>query len=400
MSLVMVTWCMARSLPTATGTPRNQTFRQGCMVMESQETGFGSAVLISHAPMSLASTIVRLSLTQLPFAPCVGRSSKGYHGPKLLANIHAEPRVAPPLSNKDREILKHLVQCHALNPSKELAVRQVLDESFITALIGGAGTGKSETSVACIKAVLWQQGLLVAQNRDPANLGTVNIGKQVGGPVGDTPCVLMTAPTNAHVHNLLTRVHEECHNETVFRDRVLGDHPAPWLRLRAQRATAPPGLASFDPLKVQATLGNTPGCKATLKCDLNSCRVLFATAGMVANRHKLLLGAAAGKQQTRFAFSFADEASRQSIPVGLDLATMGSQRPFCGDVGQLRPCSHVQLLASACEGEVNAKAVACPSDHTFKYNNVQRQSPSPQVHWHDSHRFCTTSTLRFFLILA
>ena len=38
---------------------------------------FGSVVLISHVPISLALAGVRLSLTQLPFAPCVRRSSKG-----------------------------------------------------------------------------------------------------------------------------------------------------------------------------------------------------------------------------------------------------------------------------------------------------------------------------------
>ena len=61
------------------------------------------------------------------------------------------------------------------------------------------------------------------------------------------------------------------------------------------------------------------------------------------------------------------------------------------------PYSHVQLLASACEGEVDPKAVAWQADETFKYNGVVRESPGPQVHWHDSHRFCTASTLQFFL---
>ena len=41
--------------------------------------------------------------------------------------------------------------------------------------------------------------------------------------------------------------------------------------------------------------------------------------------------------------------------------------------------------------------MAWPSDVTFQYNNVVRQSPGPEVHWHDSHRFCTTSTLQLFL---
>ena len=318
----------------------------------------------------------------------------------MLANIRAEPRDTPPLSNEDQEMLKHLVQRHGLNHSQALAVRQVLDESCITALTGGVGTGKSETLVACIKAVLWQQGLLFAQTSDPSNLGTVNMGKKVGGPKGDTPShasVLVTAPTNAQDDNLLSRVHKECYNDTVFRDRVLGDHPVPWLRLRALRATAPPGLASFDQLKVQETLGNTPGCKATLTYALNYCRVLFPTAGMVANRHKLLLGAVRGKPQTGFAFSFVDEVSRHNIRVGLDLAAMGNQCLLCGDPRQLRPYSHVQLLASACEGELKASDVAWTSDRKFLYNNVHMQSAGPHVHWHDSQRFYTTSTLQFFL---
>ena len=149
---------------------------------------------------------------------------------------------------------------------------------------------------------------------------------------------------------------------------------------------------------MQETLGCTPGCKATLKCALNSCRLLFATAGMVANRHKVLLGK--GKEKTRFAFSFVDEASRHSIPVGLDLAAMGSQCLMCGDPGQLRPYSHVHLLASAWEAEkpeVVPEALAWLADDTFKFNGVARESPGPQVHGHDSHRFCTTSTLQFFL---
>ena len=169
--------------------------------------------------------------------------------PKLLANVQAEPRDTPPLSNKAQDILKHLVKQHALNPSQVLAVRQVLDESCIIALTGGAGTGKSETMVACIKAVLWQQGLLVAQNPDPADLRTFNMGRKVGGPEEDTQpraCVLVTAPTNAQVDMLLARVHKDCYKDSVFREKVLGEHPPPWLRLRAQRATAPPDLAPFD----------------------------------------------------------------------------------------------------------------------------------------------------------
>ena len=154
----------------------------------------------------------------------------GLAWPKLLANIRADPRDAPPLSNEHQDILKHLVQRHALNPSQALAVRQVLDESCITTLTRGAGTGKSETMVAGIKAVLWQQSLLVAQNPDPDDMGTVNMGRKVGGPEEDTPpraCVLVTAPTNAQVDMFLTCVHEEYCGDTVFRERVLREHPAP-----------------------------------------------------------------------------------------------------------------------------------------------------------------------------
>ena len=217
----------------------------------------------------------------------------------------------PRLSNKDHKILHYVIKRQCLNPSHALAVRQVLDESYITALTGGAGTGKSETLVACIKAMLWQQGYIVAQNPGPADPSTINLGRRVGSPEGDNPPpprsgVLVTAPTNAQVANLLSRVHEESYTDPVLRAAVIGDHPAPWLRLRAKRATAPPGLQSHDQKKVQETLGDTPCCRPTLACALNSCHVVFATAWMVANRHKLLLGAAPGRPQTRFAFSFVE----------------------------------------------------------------------------------------------
>ena len=79
---------------------------------------------------------------------------------------------------------------------------------------------------------------------------------------------------------------------------------------------------------------------------------------------------------------------------------MGSQCLLCGDPGQLRPYSHVQLLVSQCEAEkleVVPNRVAWPSDATFEYNGVVRDGPGPEVHWHDSHQFCTTSTLQFLL---
>ena len=66
-------------------------------------------------------------------------------------------------------------------------MRQVLDESCITALTGGAGIGKLEALVACIKTVLRQQSYIVAQNPHPAVLSTINQGRRVGEPEGDNP---------------------------------------------------------------------------------------------------------------------------------------------------------------------------------------------------------------------
>ena len=192
-------------------------------------------------------------------------------------------------------------------------------------------------------------------------------------------------------------MHEESYDDEVFRDEVLADHPGPWLRLRAQRVAAPPWLRSFDQDKVQQTLGRNPGCKRSIGCALNRCRVVFATAGMVANRHRLLLGAAPGRPQTRFAVSFVDEASGHNIPVGLDLAAMGSQCPLCGDPGHLRPYGHIQVLAAAYPNvDLKPKDIAWPTPDSFKYHNVD-MSQGPAVHVHDSHRFCTTNTLHFCL---
>ena len=105
---------------------------------------------------------------------------------------------------------------------------------------------------------------------------------------------------------------------------------------------------------------------------------------MVSNWHKLLLGARTERPQTRFAFSVVDEASGHNISLGLDLAAMGSQCLLCGDPGELQPYSHVQILASACGGEVKATDVVWPPDRKFSYNNVHMQSAGPHVHWHDS----------------
>ena len=220
--------------------------------------------------------------------------------------------------------------------------------------------------------------------------------------MGETPpplqsCVLVTAPTNAQVNNLLSWVPEECHDVPVCCEKLPGDHLAPWLQLRAQLAAFPLALASFDQRKVQVTLGSTPTGNPTFTCAANSCPMVFAAAGMVANQRRLLLGAAPVRPQTRFGFNFVDEASRNSILVGLDLASIGNQCLLWGGPGQLRPYSHVNLLAAACSGNPQAKDVAWRTQQTFSYHNVCMPSASPHVHRHDSQRFCTTSTLQFFL---
>ena len=133
----------------------------------------------------------------------------------------------------------------------------------------------------------------------------------------------------------------------------------PWMRLRATRGRTPPNLQAYNQSAVQETLANHPECNGKFACALNSCRVLFATASMVATRRKLLLGGPPGDPQTRFAFSFMDESSRHSIPVGLDLAAFGAQCMFWGDAGQPRPYSAITLLATQ-HSKVTAKQIAWP----------------------------------------
>ena len=229
-----------------------------------------------------------------------------------------EPQLSNSLRDEDQQILRHLVEHHNLNPSQALAVRQCLDEGVvISSMTGGAGTGKSETMVACIKAVMWQQGYFDPWIPNPKAPDSIHTGTKGGGggATTDKPpraCILVTAPTNAQVDNLMLRVIQSAEQDLVFSEAVLKDNPMPWMRLRAARGWTPPGLQPYNQTTVQQTLANHPDCNGTLQCALNSCRVLFATAGMVATRRKLLL---AGDPQTRFAFSFVDESSRRSIPV-------------------------------------------------------------------------------------
>ena len=200
----------------------------------------------------------------------------------------------------------------------------------------------------------------------------------------------------------MLRVIQSAKQDLVFSKAVLKDHPVPWMRFRAARGRTPPGLEPYNQTTVQETLANHPDCNGTLQCALNSCRVLIATAGMVARRRKLLLQ---GDPQTRFAFSFVDESSRHSIPVGLDLAAFGAQCMLFGDAGQLRPYSAITLLATVAKaegdkkgkgGKVTAQHIAWPQSEHFANLNVHLDE-GPGMQYGDSQRFATSSVLQFVL---
>ena len=319
---------------------------------------------------------------------------------KVLHDMRKPLPTPEPLHHRGHTILSHLVQWHRLNPAQALSVRQVLDGNITTsALTGGAGTGKSKTLVACIKVVLMQQGMFDLVNPSPSHPDTIHVGKHVGGLPSDTAprsCLLVTAPTNAQVDNLLERLQKEAETDQRFQLTVLGDHPCPWLRSRARRAVTPPHLARWNQEQVQETLAGVPGCKATLRCCLNNCRVLFATAGMVATRRKLLLTGLEPEVRTRFVVSFVDKASRHSIAFGLDLASLGSKSMVCGDPGQLRPYSHIALLALAAQGNIKPEPIAWPAPRYFRDVGVDAAG-DPRVEFYDSYRYSITSVFHFCL---
>ena len=107
-------------------------------------------------------------------------------------------------------LVSGIAQLHYQNTAQTLAVRQVLDQSCIAVLSGGAVIGKSQILVACIKAVLWQQGYIIAQILHLADPGTINVDDRVGGPEGDDPpgsCLLVVQPMHKWTTccNLCTR---------------------------------------------------------------------------------------------------------------------------------------------------------------------------------------------------
>ena len=63
--------------------------------------------------------------------------------------------------------------------------------------------------MACIKAVMWQQGYFDPCILNPKAPDSIHIGEKGGGAPTDKPpraCILVTAPTNAQVYNLMLRV--------------------------------------------------------------------------------------------------------------------------------------------------------------------------------------------------
>ena len=54
-----------------------------------------------------------------------------------------------------------------------------------------------------------------------------------GAPNDNPPraCILVTAPTNAQVDNLMLRVIQSAQQDLVFSEEVLKDHPVPRMRL-------------------------------------------------------------------------------------------------------------------------------------------------------------------------
>ena len=103
----------------------------------------------------------------------------------LLNATQQEAQLSASLPDEDQQTLRHLVEHHNLNPSQALAVRQCLDEgAVISSMTGGAGTGKSETLVACIKAVMWQQGYFDPCIPNPKAPDSIHTGKKGGGGGG------------------------------------------------------------------------------------------------------------------------------------------------------------------------------------------------------------------------
>ena len=87
---------------------------------------------------------------------------------------------------------------------------------------------------------MWQQGHFDPCIPDLKKPGFVHTGRKGGG--GGTfdgfpprACIRVTAPTNAQVDNLMRRVIQSADQDPTFKQEVLKDHSAPWMRLCAAR---------------------------------------------------------------------------------------------------------------------------------------------------------------------
>ena len=100
----------------------------------------------------------------------------------LLNATRQERELFASLPDEDQQILRHLFEHHTLNPSQTLAVRQCLDEgAVVSSMIEGASTGKSDTVVACIKALMWQRGYFDPCIPNPKAPNLIHTGKKGGG---------------------------------------------------------------------------------------------------------------------------------------------------------------------------------------------------------------------------
>ena len=85
--------------------------------------------------------------------------------------------------------------------------------------------------MACIKAAMWQHGYFDPCIPNPKAPDSIHTGKKGGGgaPTDNPPraCILVTAPTNAQVDNLMRRVIKSAQQDPIFSEEVLKDHPVP-----------------------------------------------------------------------------------------------------------------------------------------------------------------------------
>ena len=116
-----------------------------------------------------------------------------HHILKAFRDAPFEPR---PLSEEDCKILKHLIIVHELNPQQAHAVRLVLDGAPILPVSGNAGSGKTQTTIACIKALIMLQGYRKAGKPNTGWSNTVDPILQPQNDCDPRAAILVTCPNN------------------------------------------------------------------------------------------------------------------------------------------------------------------------------------------------------------